>query len=104
MLRYFHQGINGRAHSLVDLFIPFGRLRANEPRDRGRPIIGIREDEAMILGASLEEVHWVFCFMPSLPELHLLELLVPIPHPLICQIRASQIIKKVRPISAEFPP
>jgi hypothetical protein len=104
MLRYFHQRIDGRAHSLVDLFIPFGRLRVNEPRDRGRPIVGVGEDEAMTLGASLEEVHWVLRFMPSLPELHLLELLVPIPHPLIHQIRAPQIVKKVRPISAEFSP
>jgi hypothetical protein len=86
MLRHFHQRIDGRAHSLIDLFIPLGWLRANEPRDHGRPIVGVGEDEAMVLGVSLEEVHPVFHFMPSLPELHLLKLLVPIPHPLIRQI------------------
>jgi hypothetical protein len=89
MLRYFHQRIDGRAHSLVDFFIPLGQLRTNEPQDHGRSIVSVGEDKAMVLGASLEEVHRVFRFMPSLPELHLLKLLVPIPHPLIRQIRAS---------------
>jgi hypothetical protein len=88
MLRYFHQRIDGRAHPLVDFFIPFGRLRADKPRDRGRPVFGVGEDEAMVLGASLEEVDWVFRFVSSLPKLHLLKLLVPIPHPLVRQIRA----------------
>jgi hypothetical protein len=92
MLRNRHQRVDGRADVLVDLLVPVRRLGADETRNCSRPIDIIREDEAMILRAPLEEVYRVFQLVAPLPELHLLEFFVAVAYPQISKVGATQVI------------